>query len=214
MSGIFMFILFLLNIITIFAVIVLFLRQNRFMQVEKNQKTMMAEMEELMSGYIMEMKEENEALLEKLSIKNQSSIMNDVEKGPSILNEMNDFIKELPNMEEQNHPHLTYSTKNQAVEAYKNQSITKQQLKVESIPLDEDRLEVSIDSEIQGNNTEKATFVKTLQTTLNGQSLQEPTLHEQVNLFAMQGLSAEEIAQKLKCGKTEVELLLKFQNGK
>ena len=64
MSGIFMFILFLLNILTIFAVIVLFLRQNRFIQAEKDQKAMMAEMEELMSGYMMEMKEENEALLE------------------------------------------------------------------------------------------------------------------------------------------------------
>ena len=66
MSGIFMFILFLLNIVTIFAVIVLYLRQNRFIQAEKDQKAMMAEMEELMSGYIMEMKEENEALLDKL----------------------------------------------------------------------------------------------------------------------------------------------------
>ena len=66
MTGIFMFILFLLNIITIFAVIVLYLRQNRFIQAEKDQKAMMAEMEALMSGYIMEMKEENEALLDKL----------------------------------------------------------------------------------------------------------------------------------------------------
>ena len=74
MTGIFMFILFLLNIITIFAVIVLFLRQNRFIQAEKDQKAMVAEMEELMSGYMMEMKEENEALLEKLMNKKQRII--------------------------------------------------------------------------------------------------------------------------------------------
>ena len=88
-----MFILFLLNILTIFAVIVLFLRQNRFIQVEKDQKAMVTEMEELMSGYIMEMKEENEALVEKLADKNQPPSNQDENKKAPYLKETDDSTK-------------------------------------------------------------------------------------------------------------------------
>ena len=77
----------------------------------------------------------------------------------------------------------------------------------------EDRLELSVGSEIKESTPEKASFMETLQASLNGQSVQEPSLHEQVNSLAKQGLSAEEIAQHLKRGKTEIELLLKFQTG-
>ena len=213
MSGIFMFILFLLNIITIFAVIVLFLRQNRFIQVEKDQRTMMVEMEELMSGYIMEMKEENEALLEKLINKKQPFIA--VEgKESSLSDEAIVLTKEQKIQEELSLPHLTNSSKNKAVELYKKQSLPKEPIKIESIQLDGDSMDLSVDSENQGNNPEKVTFMETLQASLNGQSLQEPSLREQVNSLAKQGLSVEEIAQNLKCGKTEIELLLKFRNGK
>lgn len=213
MSGIFMFILFLLNIITIFAVIVLFLRQNRFIQVEKDQRTMMVEMEELMSGYIMEMKEENEALLEKLMNKKQPLIA--VEGKESSLSDEAIVLTKKQNIQEElSLPHLHNSSKNKAVEIYKKQSLPKEHINIESIQLDGDSMDLSVDSENQGNNPEKVTFMETLQASLNGQSLQEPSLREQVNSLAKQGLSAEEIAQNLKCGKTEVELLLKFQNGK
>ncbi|MDQ0217051.1 hypothetical protein ELQ35_09030 [Peribacillus cavernae] len=66
MSAIIIFILFLVNIFTIFAVIILFLRQNRLMEAEMNHKESIAEIEEIMTAFIMEMKEENEELLKKL----------------------------------------------------------------------------------------------------------------------------------------------------
>src|SRR3954469_23879557 len=66
MTGLFMFLLFLLNILTIFAVIIVFMRQNRLKQVEKDQKALVSQMEELMTSYIAEMKEDHEALLAKL----------------------------------------------------------------------------------------------------------------------------------------------------
>ncbi|MEY9866315.1 hypothetical protein ABIE66_001694 [Peribacillus sp. B2I2] len=63
MSVFFMFLLFVLNIFTIFAIIVLYLRQNRLSQLEKDQKAIIGEMEQLMSGYLMEMKEDNETMV-------------------------------------------------------------------------------------------------------------------------------------------------------
>lgn len=209
MTGIFMFILFLLNIITIFAVIVLYLRQNRFIQAEKDQKAMMAEMEALMSGYIMEMKEENEALLDKLMDNKQPL----GKKESFILKEMIDPIQDIHHYEEQNPPHLSKTKKKEAAKAYKNQSLTTKNIKVENVSKEEDRLELSVESEIKEPTPEKASFTETLQASLNGQSVQEPSFHEQVNSLAKQGLSAEQIAQNLKCGKTEVELLLKFQTS-
>ncbi|MFJ5750001.1 hypothetical protein ACIP97_15695 [Peribacillus frigoritolerans] len=46
-----------------FAIIVLNLRQNRLSMLEKDQKAVIGEMEQLLSGYLMEMKEDNETLV-------------------------------------------------------------------------------------------------------------------------------------------------------
>ena len=215
MSGIFMFILFLLNMLTIFAVIVLFLRQNRFIQAEKEQKAIMAEIEELMSGYMMEMKEENETLVEKLVSRKQPLVKQDKEKEDTISKETITSLKETTNMDEQTIPPLSKATTmNKAAEAYKKQSQSKHNMIEESGLTNEDRLELSVESEIKETNPEKSSFMEALQASLNGQSQQELSLHEQAYSLAKQGLTAEEIAQKLKLGKTEVELLLKFQTDK
>ncbi len=63
MTAFFLFLLFVLNIFTIFAIIVLYLRQNRLSKLEKDQKAIIGEMEQLLSGYLMEMKEDNETLV-------------------------------------------------------------------------------------------------------------------------------------------------------
>ncbi|QNK51077.1 hypothetical protein H7F28_13355 [Brevibacterium sp. PAMC23299] len=73
MSAFFIFLLFVLNIFTIFAIIVLYLRQNRLSMLEKDQKAVIGEMEQLLSGYLMEMKEDNETLVKAI---NNSVAMN------------------------------------------------------------------------------------------------------------------------------------------
>ncbi|WP_127776972.1 hypothetical protein [Peribacillus frigoritolerans] len=55
-----------MNIFTIFAIIVLYLRQNRLSMLEKDQKAVIGEMEQLLSGYLMEMKEDNETLVKAI----------------------------------------------------------------------------------------------------------------------------------------------------
>ena len=215
MSGIFMFILFLLNMLTIFAVIVLFLRQSRFIQAEKEQKAIIAEIEELMSGYMMEMKEENETLVEKLVSKKQPLVKQDKEKEGTTSKETITSFKETANLDDQNIPVISkVTTMDKAVDAYKKQSQSKHNMIEESGLLNEDRLGLSVESEKKVTNPEKSSFMEALQASLSGQSSHELSLHEQAYSLAKQGLSAEEIAQTLKLGKTEVELLLKFQTDK
>lgn len=209
MSGLFMFLLFLLNILTIFAIIVLFMRQNRFIQVGKDQKAIVKEMEDLMSGYILELKEENEALLEKVVHKKQTSVKKDEENKASIPKETA-VLNEINKVEENNVTTTLFSTKNKAAEAYKSQS----QIKQEIAPMTGDSLELSTESEKKATKPDNSSFYETLQASLNGYSSEEPSIHEQVNALIKQGLSAEEIAKTLKRGKTEIDLLLRFQNEK
>ncbi|MGX1825149.1 DUF6115 domain-containing protein, partial [Heyndrickxia sporothermodurans] len=71
------FILFLsiiLNIITIFAIIILYLRQNRLLTMDHSQKQTMKEMEDIFTAYIEELKDENEQFINKFkSIQNEQN---------------------------------------------------------------------------------------------------------------------------------------------
>lgn len=58
-----LFITFLLNIVSFLAIVILYSRQNRFLNMEKEQKKMIMELEEVISTYLIEMKEENEEFI-------------------------------------------------------------------------------------------------------------------------------------------------------
>ncbi|WRP08468.1 hypothetical protein U9J35_10010 [Rossellomorea aquimaris] len=58
-----LFISFLLNIVSLLAIVLLYSRQNRFLNMEKEQKKMIMELEEVISTYLIEMKEENEEFI-------------------------------------------------------------------------------------------------------------------------------------------------------
>lgn len=56
---------FLFNVLSIFAIILLYLRQNRFARAEQNVNKMVKEIEDIFSVYLMELKEENDAFIKK-----------------------------------------------------------------------------------------------------------------------------------------------------
>src|SRR5699024_3873754 len=60
-------ILFLLNCVTIFAVILIYMRQNRLMELEKQQSKNYLESQELLSSFLFELKEENERFAKLLN---------------------------------------------------------------------------------------------------------------------------------------------------
>ncbi|MBS4207597.1 hypothetical protein [Bacillus sp. FJAT-50079] len=63
MTGTFIFLLFMLNGVTIFAVVLLYLRQNRLKEIEEAQRKNQEESAELLSAFLLELKEENEQFL-------------------------------------------------------------------------------------------------------------------------------------------------------
>ncbi|GLY10462.1 hypothetical protein [Pseudobacillus badius] len=67
MATLFIFISFILNAVALFAIILLFMRQNRLHEIKKEQEKLVADMEEMMTAYLAEMKEENEKLIKEFS---------------------------------------------------------------------------------------------------------------------------------------------------
>ncbi|KIL73596.1 hypothetical protein [Pseudobacillus badius] len=67
MATLFIFISFILNAVALFAIILLFMRQNRLHEIKKEQEKLVADMEEMMTAYLAEMKEENEKFIKEFS---------------------------------------------------------------------------------------------------------------------------------------------------
>jgi ribosomal protein S18 acetylase RimI-like enzyme len=209
MSALFIFLLFVLNIFTIFAIIVLYLRQNRLSMLEKDQKAVIGEMEQLLSGYLLEMKEDNETLVKAI---NNSVAMNPEhgQKGQE-RGSIKETKEEKQEIQEQNIL-LEYkagsraAAKKQAINAYK---IMPEENEANVLPVKvEDKLELASAATSPQNQGKPA--AKELSDMLQA-SLNERSLNEKVDMLADQGHSIEEIAKKLGCGQTEIELLLKFR---
>ncbi|MEP9406270.1 hypothetical protein ABKP09_08060 [Peribacillus frigoritolerans] len=209
MSAFFIFLLFVLNIFTIFAIIVLYLRQNRLSMLEKDQKAVIGEMEQLLSGYLMEMKEDNETLVK--AIKNSVAMNPEHGQKGQEHGSIKETKEEKQEKQEQNIL-LEYkagsraAAKKQAINAYK---IMPEENEANALPVKvEDKLELASAATSPQNQGKPAAkeFSDMLQASLN-----ERSLNEKVDMLADQGHSIEEIAKKLGRGQTEIELLLKFR---
>ena len=76
--------------ISVFAIIILYLRQNRLINFEKNYRTYMKESEELINTFIIEMKEENQEIKQLIGNKNVSKPTEDIpqlNQEPQIVNQ-------------------------------------------------------------------------------------------------------------------------------
>ena len=207
MSAFFIFLFFVLNIFTIFAIIVLYLRQNRLSKLEKDQKAIIGEMEQLLSGYLMEMKEDNETLVKAFT--NSVALNHDHgQKGQ----EHGETKEDKAEKQEQNIEYEEGSraaAKMQVINAYK---IVPEENEANALLVKvEDKLELS--SAVTSPQIEEKPagmeFSDMLQASLN-----ERSLNEKVDMLADQGNSVEEIAKKLGRGQTEIELLLKFRKNR
>lgn len=151
-----------MNFLLLLIVLVLYLRQNRLIEVEKKQQAALSQSEELMSAFILEMKEENEQFISKLKTvqewKSQPNSVQTTERKSGL------DIKENPLSNE------VYSEL-LAAKAYKE-------------PSAEQILEPKVSEDL--------------------------SFEDHVLLLYSKGFSIEDIAKKLSKGKTEIELLLKF----
>ncbi|RBP95274.1 hypothetical protein DFO70_103314 [Cytobacillus firmus] len=186
----------LLNIVAFLAIILLFLRQNKLMEAEKNQEKVLVEMEDVISSYLIQMKEENDDFINKFSqinAKNQSS-----EKEKSI--RLNTERKNAENTADSDEKSLRFARTSvyQASKAYKKN------LRASEEEMNEPEGLVSLketESLTQSDSSQSAKAENTL------------SIEDQVFMMKKQGLNVEDIAKKLGKGKTEIELMLKFRQN-
>lgn len=189
----------IVNSIAIFAIIILYLRQNRLVDVEKKQEKMIHDMEESISAYLIQMKEENENFIKRIKEINAKPIVQEnmlpVSKTTEEKNRQDqqiDSIKmDLPIAK-------NIGKKQQAVKAYKN---TPKPVNLKE-DINEDVILPPLTEKEDEQEAKDATPVE---------DLYMDSLYNQVVMMKKQGLSEDEIAKKLNKGKTEVELLLKFR---
>lgn len=187
----------ILNILALFAIILLFLRQNRLTLIEKRQESMIKEMEEVISTYLVEMKEENENFIKRMKndyIIRELHKQNEVVEDKSPLGNVT-LEKEQPQIK------ISKGSTYQAVQAYK-------QYKKAKDPVEEflkDTSNISEENEIEKNQDKEKLKPADVNTK------HEISTYDQVLQLHKQGKTVEEIAKSLNLGKTETILILKFR---
>lgn len=202
MTSVFLFISIVLNIIALFSIVILYLRQSKLFEVEKKQQRMIEEMEDVISTYLAEMREENESFIERMT---KTATKQFPEQEYKKKKEVS-VEPILPSAEEEKIPYSIKSSKSHAVKAYKIgaiQPLTDEDVEV-LLPDFNEAEDPSLDPEVEKiveENLQEVTEPK------------EMSLLEEVIYLQEQGLTYEEIAKKLHKGQTEIELLLKFRQN-
>ena len=180
----------ILNAAAIFAIILLYLRQNRLVEAEKKQARIIGEIEEIFSAYLLELKEENDKFIETMMKTNSINGL----KTYGVANEAkNDAASRESHDKEENPlaPRYGRGISYQAARKAYNQN--------------------RVPSATVENDPDLITEEQTPKDT--SQDLLQLSFIDQVLLLKKQGLSIEEIARDLDKGKTEIELLLKFRQN-
>ncbi len=168
-----LFISIIINVVSIFGIIILYMRQNRLIHVEQDQKKVLKDMEEMFSSYLIEMKDENEEFIKKVQSLNHRTSLN-VSVNTDATEE-----EEVSNLDNHHGEERSFTAvmRNHAAKTYQSMMC-----KTDNTDVENPKIEFS---------------------TL--------PLEKQVFLLEKEGLTIEQIAQKLHKGKTEIELLLKFR---
>jgi hypothetical protein len=189
----------LLNFIALLAIILLFLRQNKLMETEKKQEKMFNEMEEVISSYLVQMKEENDDFINRVS---QLKINALPLKDESIEKR----AKTQDNMEANEKPNrLAKASAYQAVKAYKKNTQPDSQA--------DKKMELKAESDFGSVSEESAVKVEK-QRESEGQRHHAPSLLDNVLLLKKQGMTEDDIAKTLGRGRTEIALMLKFRQNR
>lgn len=211
----------LLNGIALFCIVILYLRQNKFLQVEKKYEKLLQEMEEVISTYLLEMTEENEKFIQKVRglLSEQRKTNSREVHNPPPLESKSDTEREINRVEpdhkkteskegEIEQPPFRKGTVFQAVQAYKNTAgidVQAEDTELPTIPLPTGTDGATGKSIISEEKAEEKNEDK------SNSDLHTQSSYYQALLLQKQGLSTEEIAKRLKKGKTEIELLFKLR---
>ncbi len=214
------------HVIALLAIVILYLRQNKLLQVEKQQKKAMEEMEQLIHSYLLEMKDENEDFIQKVKEMQSEQPDKDIAvksfsfKDDRKLNPAIQTVEKPQSTTEDDDKEgietddgsfyltakLEKAVSLQAFKAYQQQAPTKRGTLKSPVEenLEKDKSLLEMKQAFSQADKEKAKQSNTL--------IQDSLL-TQVMIMKQEGLTETEIAQKLKKGKTEIELLLKFREN-
>ncbi|MFJ7950553.1 hypothetical protein ACIQZG_03380 [Lysinibacillus sp. NPDC096418] len=195
MTTILIVVLFVLQLLSFYAIVILNTKLAKFQDLEKKQERLMREMDDTISLYLTEMKDENNRLISELQT---------VPKPQSI-------VAAHPIMQEEQHIELEAQ---QATVERSSKEESKTNFEVEQRVFVPKNIAVNAYSRQQNasNNTVNQSAPVAIQEAVIEETQKELTLEEQVIKLSKQGQTIEEIAKQLQKGKTEIELLLKFHS--
>lgn len=198
MTTILIAVLFFLQLLSFYFLIILNTKLAKFKDLEKKQERLMREMDDTISVYLAEMKDENDRLIQELQgVSMSATKTNAVKQVEQIAGQKEQ--EQSPSLTEEestvdgsnsvDHEPRIYVPKNIVANAYSRQQQpgVKTEAKV-------------VHSAEQLKEARRKDEVKPL------------TIEQQAIELAKQGKTSEEIAKQLQRGKTEIELLLKFHN--
>lgn len=216
---------FVLHCISILAIIILYQRQNRYKETERRMNKTQRELEEILEGFILEMKEENKEIISYLATSKKPQPKSSTISKMGNATDLTKVNVEKDSLEDQgtNKTEITNKTVIPAlksvVKAYKTAQSENQLDKDKYQPPFndiKDQLEMTIDQENKRREQResKVVFKDALNERLNKYNHnQTPKTTEELAVeMQNSGLTIEEIAKKLNKGKTEIELLLKFNH--
>src|SRR4051794_12621166 len=208
MTAFFIIISIMLNIIALMAIVILFLRQNKLLKVEVDQKKSLVEIEELMSSYLLEMKDENEHFIERINEINEEKRKL---KQTSLNHVVENQLKQELSIEKENSQggfsSLLGKTVNfQAVKAYQKQK--KEPIESKELGLSSNEARIK-----ENEKAEEDSLKSEPKDAYDPNRMLRESLFEQIINMKQQGFSEEEMAKKLNKGKTEIALLLKFREN-
>lgn len=191
MTTILIAVLFVLQLLSFYFIIILNTKLAKFKDLEKKQERLMREMDDSISLYLAEMKDENNRLIQALQVVPKPEKTTGIGQQPKQFNVQKDQGQPLSQAEsdqkdasQDSEPRILMP-KNMVANAYSRQ----QQV---------------VASPVQATVSKPIAIQKEEQKPL--------TVEQQIVQMAKQGKTAEEIAKQLQKGKTEIELLLKFHS--
>lgn len=191
MTTILIIVLFILQLLSFYFLIILNTKLAKFKDLEKKQERLMREMDDSISLYLTEMKDENNRLISELQVvekpqprlKEQVKQTNEQETKQVVV-ELSSAKVDLPDYEVE--PRV-FIPKNIVANAYSRQQ------------------------QVAKHTANQVSEVTTVDTAIE-EKPKERTIEDRVVQLSKQGNTIEEIAKKLQKGKTEIELLLKFHS--
>jgi hypothetical protein len=192
----------ILNMLSILAIVILYLRQNRLLQFERDQKRAIKEIEEVFSAYLLEMKEENEQFITRLKKLEKEQPVQQEETNSAVTAEDSFTIAQ----------RVGKVSRYQTTNAYKKYgNLQQEEISLPPLPINEER---NVEGEnVKENGNQTKTIDIEVEEEIETENPRDSLINQVIEL-KREGYQIEEIAQKLNKGKTEIELLIKFQENK